>query len=84
MGSNSTRGMDVCVCIYSVFMLCCVYVAALRQADHSSKESYRLCKEDYEAEKETRDQQRAVEPLMYEMNEKTIMILARLEDDVLY
>jgi hypothetical protein len=32
------------VCVYSVFMLSCVQVAALRRADPPSKESYRLCK----------------------------------------
>jgi hypothetical protein len=31
------------VCVYSVFMLSCVSVAAFRRADHSSKESYRMC-----------------------------------------
>jgi hypothetical protein len=31
------------VCIYSVFVLSYVQVAALRRADPSSKESYRLC-----------------------------------------
>jgi hypothetical protein len=36
----------------------------LRRADHSSKESYRLCKRDYETAEETRAQQRAVEQLM--------------------
>jgi hypothetical protein len=35
-----------------------------RQADHSSRESYRLYKKDYETEEEARAQQRAVEPLM--------------------
>jgi hypothetical protein len=54
------------MCVYSMFVFSCVYVAALRRADHSSKESYRLCKQDYETEEETRAQQRAVEPLMNE------------------
>jgi hypothetical protein len=31
------------VCIYSVFVLFCMWVAALRQADPPSKESYKLC-----------------------------------------
>jgi hypothetical protein len=31
--------MDVSVCVYSVFLLFCVYVAALRRADHSLKSS---------------------------------------------
>jgi hypothetical protein len=52
------------VCVYSVFVLSCVYVAALRRADHSSNESYRLCKKNYDTEEEARVQQRAVEPLM--------------------
>jgi hypothetical protein len=60
--------MDVCVCVYSV--LSCLLVAALRRADHSSKESYRPCKKDYETDEEDRAQQRAVEPLINEwMNE---------------
>jgi hypothetical protein len=56
------------VCVYSVFMLFCVWVAAFRLTDPSSKESYRLCKNDYETEEteeteeEARAQQRAVEP----------------------
>jgi hypothetical protein len=58
------------MCVYSVFVLSCVLVAALRRADHSSKESYRLCKNDYKTEEEATAQQRAVEPLMNEcMNE---------------
>jgi hypothetical protein len=30
------------VCVYSVFVLSYIYVEALRQVDHSFKESYRL------------------------------------------
>jgi hypothetical protein len=52
------------VCAFILYF--CVYVAALRRADHSSKESYRLCKNDYETEEEARAQQRTVEPLMSE------------------
>jgi hypothetical protein len=44
------------VCVSSAFVFSCVQVAALRRADHSSKESYRLCKTDYETEEEVRAQ----------------------------
>jgi hypothetical protein len=47
-------------------MLSCVLVAALRKADHSSKESYRLFKKDYIPEEKIKAQQTAVEPLMNE------------------
>jgi hypothetical protein len=66
VGSNPIQGMYVCVSIYSVFVLSCVEVAALRRADHSSKKSHRLCKKDYETEEGARAQKRAVEPLMNE------------------
>jgi hypothetical protein len=48
----------------------------LRQADLSSKESYRLCENYYETEEETRAQQTAVEPLMTNerMNESEYVI----------
>jgi hypothetical protein len=52
--SNPTQSINVCVCVYSVFVLSYVYVAALRRADHSSKVSYRLCKKDYGPEEEPR------------------------------
>jgi hypothetical protein len=60
MGSNPTQGMDVCVCV----VLC--VGSGLQTADHSSKESYRPCKNNYEMGEKARAQQRAVEPLMNE------------------
>jgi hypothetical protein len=40
VGSNPAQGMDVCL---RLSVLCCpVWIEALRWADHSSKESYRL------------------------------------------
>jgi hypothetical protein len=38
MGLNPIRGMDVCF----MFILCLCYVVALRRADHSSREHYRM------------------------------------------
>jgi hypothetical protein len=61
--------MDVCVCFYSVFVLSCVQAAALRRADHSLEESYRLCKNYYRTEEETGAQQRGVEQLINERKE---------------
>jgi hypothetical protein len=55
------------VCVYSVFVLSYVQVAALRRPDHASVEPYRLRKNDYETEEEARAQQRAVERLMNEI-----------------
>jgi hypothetical protein len=66
VGSNPTQGMDVCVCVYSVFVLSYAYVAVLRLTDPPSKESYRLRKKDYETEEEVRAQHRALEPRMNE------------------
>jgi hypothetical protein len=63
VGSKPIQGMDNCVYVYSVFVLSCVQVAALRRADHSS-ESNCLCNKDYETEEKDQGQQRAVEPLM--------------------
>jgi hypothetical protein len=74
VGSNPTQDMDVCVCVYFVFVLSCVQVAALWRTDPPYKESYRLCKKYYETKEEgERDawaQYRAVQPLMNKrMNE---------------
>jgi hypothetical protein len=41
---------------FILFAFSCVEVAALRLADPASKESYRLCKKDYETEEESRAQ----------------------------
>jgi hypothetical protein len=49
------------VCVYSVFVLGCVHVAALQRTDPPSKESHRLC-DDQETEKAANAQQGAVEP----------------------
>jgi hypothetical protein len=45
-------------------MVSCVYVAALQRADHSYKEFYRQCKNDYGTEEEAKAQQRTAKPLM--------------------
>jgi hypothetical protein len=58
-----------------VFVLFCASVEALRRADHSSKESHRLCKKYYETEEDAREQLRAVEPLM---NENEVERLKRM------
>jgi hypothetical protein len=50
------------VCVYSVFVLSCVQVAALRQADPPSKESYRRCEKIKKKKKQPRSNKRAVEP----------------------
>jgi hypothetical protein len=57
-GFESHSKACMSVCVYSVFVLSCVQVAALRRADPPSK--------DYETEKAATIQQRAVEPLMNE------------------
>jgi hypothetical protein len=59
VSSNPTQVMDVCVRLVRVSV-------ALRRPDRSSKESYRLCKEDYGTKEEARAQQRDVEPSMNE------------------
>jgi hypothetical protein len=43
MSSNPNQDMDV-FCVNFMFVLSCVQVEALRRAEHSSKESYRLSK----------------------------------------
>jgi hypothetical protein len=54
----------VCIYVYSVFVLSCVYVAALRRDEHSPKESYSLWI-DQETEKWT-GPARAIEPFKKE------------------
>jgi hypothetical protein len=72
---HPTQGMNVCVCVYSEFVLSCIQVEALQRAHHLSKVSYRLCEKDYETDEEGRAQQRALEPLMTElMNEWNLQI----------
>jgi hypothetical protein len=39
MGSNPTRGMDICIWVYSLIVFFCAYVAASQLADPPSKES---------------------------------------------
>jgi hypothetical protein len=46
------------VCVYSVFVLSCVQVAALRRADPPSKASYRLCKRIKDLKKTPRSNKR--------------------------
>jgi hypothetical protein len=66
MGAKPTQGMDVCMCVYFLFGLSCVYVAALRWTGHSCKGSYRLYRKDYGTEDDAEAQQMAVELLMDE------------------
>jgi hypothetical protein len=42
VGLNPNQDMDICVCVYSMFVLCCVQVAALWRADPPSKEGVLL------------------------------------------
>jgi hypothetical protein len=67
--SNPSRGVDVCVRLFCVCVVLCVGSAALRLADPTPKETYRLCKKDLETEEEARAQKKAVEPLNEWMNQ---------------
>jgi hypothetical protein len=58
--------MDICVRLFWVCRL-----APCHWLSHTSKESYRLCKKDYETE-EARAQQKAAELLMAMMNDYKI------------
>jgi hypothetical protein len=69
VSSNPTQKHEcLCVRLFCVYVVLCTrIIAALRRADHSSKESYSLCTNDYGTEKEFRAQQRAVGQLINEM-----------------
>jgi hypothetical protein len=54
------------MCVYSVFVLSYVQVAALRWADPPSRESYRLCNKIRKLKKAAKVQQWALEPWMDE------------------
>jgi hypothetical protein len=58
--------MGFVLAFFLCFVLSSVQVAALRRADHSSKETYRLFKTDYETEEEARAQQKTLESLVNE------------------
>jgi hypothetical protein len=57
------------VCVYSVFVLSCVQVAALRRADPPSKESFRLCIGLGKLKRRPKPKKRAVEPIEEEATE---------------
>jgi hypothetical protein len=57
MGSNPTSGMDVCIHLFCAFVVLCVQVAALWNADPPTKECI-----DQETEKRPMFNKRAVEP----------------------
>jgi hypothetical protein len=64
--SNPIQGTDICVCVFSEFVLFSVLVAALWRAVHSSKEPCRPYEKDYGTKEEARAQQKAVVRLMNE------------------
>jgi hypothetical protein len=64
--SNPTQGMDICMRLFCVCVVLCVGSGLVTGWSLSSKESYYLCKKDYETEEDIRAQQRVVEPLMNE------------------
>jgi hypothetical protein len=69
VGSNPIQGMHICLCVYSVFVLSGVQATAFGLADHSSKESYRLWKNEYETEEEARAQQKGCRAIFGCVNE---------------
>jgi hypothetical protein len=70
---SHSRHAYLCMRLFCGYVAC-MSVAALRWADHSSKESCRLYKEDYETEEEARAQQRALENEKWKMDEMVLHI----------
>jgi hypothetical protein len=64
--------MDVCVFVYSVFVLSCDGLIIRPRSPN------RLCKKDYELEEEARAQQRAVESFMKDWINYLIIIIVLL------
>jgi hypothetical protein len=69
VGSNLTEGMDVCVRVYSVCVVLCVGSGLATGWSLAQGVIPTVNKNDYDTEEEGGAQQRAVEPLMNEMNE---------------
>jgi hypothetical protein len=66
VGSNTTRGMDVCLRLFCVCVVLCVDMGLATGWIPRSRDSTVRVRKDYETEEEARAPQRAVEPRMNE------------------